>query len=264
MASSYLILWHPLLLLPWIKRVFRVDFPWDWLVWSPCCPRDSQESSPAPQFEGIIIQCAAFFTVQLSQPLEDHSLDSTDLCRQTNVSALQLSRFVLTLLPRRKRLLISWLQSPSAVILEPKNRKSVTTSTFPPPLCHEVMGPDAMIFVFLIFHFKPALSFSSFTLIKRLFSSFICSQLMSWLKFSGAATASRLNWFIHPIIVTPQMSTDYHISIRLCASSWYCHEEQDWESSCSLVEEVGDRHHKQVKKKICQRELEIMGSTAKL
>ena len=124
---------------------------------------------------------------------EDHSLDYTDLCRQRNVSAFQLSRFVLTLLPRSKRLLISWLQSPSAVILEPKKRKSGTTSTFPPPICHEVMGLDAMIFVFLIFHFKPALSFSSFTLIKRLFSSFICSQLMPWLKSSRPVTASRLN-----------------------------------------------------------------------
>ena len=59
-----------------------------------------------------------------------------------------LSRFVMAFLPRSKRLLISWLQSPSAVILEPKKIKSVTISIFSPSICHEVMGPDAMIFVF--------------------------------------------------------------------------------------------------------------------
>ena len=59
-----------------------------------------------------------------------------------------LSRLVITFLPRSKRLLISWLQSPSAVILEPQNIKSVTVSIVSPSICHEVMGPDAMIFVF--------------------------------------------------------------------------------------------------------------------
>ena len=59
-----------------------------------------------------------------------------------------LSRLVITFLPRSKRLLISWLQSPSEVILEPKKRKSVTISIVSPFICPEVMGPDAMIFVF--------------------------------------------------------------------------------------------------------------------
>ena len=59
-----------------------------------------------------------------------------------------LSSFVIAFLPRSKHLLISWLQSPSAVILEPKKIKLVTASTFPPSICHEVMGPDAMILVF--------------------------------------------------------------------------------------------------------------------
>ena len=59
-----------------------------------------------------------------------------------------LSRFVIALLPRSKRLLISWLQSPSAVILEPKKRKSVTVSIVSPSICHEVMGLDTRIFVF--------------------------------------------------------------------------------------------------------------------
>ena len=58
------------------------------------------------------------------------------------------SRFVIAFLPRSKRLLISWLQSPSAVILEPKNIKSDTVSTVSPSIYHEVMGPDAMILVF--------------------------------------------------------------------------------------------------------------------
>ena len=59
-----------------------------------------------------------------------------------------LSRFVIAFLPRSKRLLISWLQSPSTVILEPKKIKSVTISNVSPSFCHEVMGPDAMILVF--------------------------------------------------------------------------------------------------------------------
>jgi len=76
------------------------------------------------------------------------------LTRQTFVGKVmsllfnKLSRLVITFLPRRKRLLISWLQSPSAVILEPKKIKSATVSTVSPSIGHEVMGPDAMIFVF--------------------------------------------------------------------------------------------------------------------
>ena len=61
-----------------------------------------------------------------------------------------LSRLVITFLPRNKHLLNSWLQSPSAVILEPKIIKSVTVSIVSPSICHEVMGPDAMILVFFI------------------------------------------------------------------------------------------------------------------
>ena len=59
-----------------------------------------------------------------------------------------LSRLVITFLPRNKHLLISWLQAPSAVILEPRKIKSTTVSTVFPFICHEVMGPDAMILVF--------------------------------------------------------------------------------------------------------------------
>ena len=79
-----------------------------------------------------------------------------------------LSSFVIAFLPRSKHLLISWLKSPSAVILKPKEIKSVTLSIFSPSICHEVMGLDAMI---LVFWTKPAFSLSFFTFIKKLFSS---------------------------------------------------------------------------------------------
>ena len=81
-----------------------------------------------------------------------------------------LSRLVITFLPRSKRLFIS-LQSQSAVILEPRKIKSVTVSIVSPSICHEVIGLDAMIFVFWMLYFKPTFSCSSFTFIKRLFSS---------------------------------------------------------------------------------------------
>ena len=73
-----------------------------------------------------------------------------------------LSRFVVTFLRRSKRLLISWLQSPAAVILEPKKIKAVTVSIVSPSIGHEVMGLDAMI-IFLMLSFKPAFSLFSST-----------------------------------------------------------------------------------------------------
>ena len=82
-----------------------------------------------------------------------------------------LSMFVITFLPRSKRLLISRLQLPSAVILEPPRIKSVTVSIVSPSICHQVMGLDAMILVFCMLSFKTAFSLSAFTFIKRLFSS---------------------------------------------------------------------------------------------
>ena len=82
-----------------------------------------------------------------------------------------LSRLVITFPPRSKRLLISWLQSPSTAILEPPKIKSDTVSTVSPSISHEVMGPDAMIFIFRILSFKPTFSLSTYTFIKRLLSS---------------------------------------------------------------------------------------------
>ena len=82
-----------------------------------------------------------------------------------------LSSLFIAFLPRSKHLLISWLQSPSAVILGPKKIKSLTVSIVSPSMCHEMTGPDAKIFIFWVLTFKPAFSLSFFTYIKRLFSS---------------------------------------------------------------------------------------------
>ena len=85
---------------------------------------------------------------------------------------LTQSSFVIAFLPKSNYLVISWLQSPYTVILEPKKRKSVTSSTFSPSICHKVIKLDAMNLVFfLILSFKPTFSLSSLTLIKRFFSS---------------------------------------------------------------------------------------------
>ena len=88
-----------------------------------------------------------------------------------------LSRFVIAFLPRSKHLLISWLQSPSAVILELPKIKSATVSTVSPSIYHEVMGPDAMILIFWMLSFKPTFSLSSFIFIKRHFSSSLLSAI---------------------------------------------------------------------------------------
>ena len=88
-----------------------------------------------------------------------------------------LSRLVIDFLPKSKHLLISLLQLPSAVILEPKKMKSLTVSIVSPSICHEVTGPDAMIFVFCMLSFQAVFSLSSFTFIKRLFSSSLLSAV---------------------------------------------------------------------------------------
>ena len=96
-----------------------------------------------------ILHRSAFFMVQLSHPYmtAGKTIALTRRTFEIKVMSLlfnELSRF----LPRSRPLLISWLQSPSAVILEPKKIKSVTVSIVSPSICHEVMGPDAMILVF--------------------------------------------------------------------------------------------------------------------
>ena len=100
-----------------------------------------------------ILRLSAFFMVQLSQPhmTTRKTIASTMwtfVGRVTSLLFNTLSRFVMAFLPRSSHLLISWLQSPSTVILEPKKRKSVTTSTFSLYICHAEMGPGAMTLVF--------------------------------------------------------------------------------------------------------------------
>ena len=183
MPSSHLILCCPLLLLPPIPpriRVFSnestlrmrwpkywsfslsisksnehpglISFRMDWLdllaVQGTLKSLLQHYSSKAP-----ILQHSAFFTVQLSHPYMTTGKTIT-LPRQTFVGKVMsllfnvLSRLVITFLPRSKRLLISWLQSPSAVILEHRKIKSDTVSTVSPSIFLEVMEPDAMILVF--------------------------------------------------------------------------------------------------------------------
>ena len=108
-----------------------------------------------PQFESISSLILSLLNGPTLTSIDDywknHSFDYTDVCRQRNVSAFGYAvyhRFVIAFLPRGKCLLISWLQSPSAVILEPKKIKSVTVSTVSPSICHDVIGLDAMILVF--------------------------------------------------------------------------------------------------------------------
>ena len=94
-----------------------------------------------------ILWCSAFFTVQLPQ-LYINIGKTTALILWISVSRVMslffntLSMFVIAFLLRNNHSLISWLQSPSAMIVEPKKRKFVTVSTYSPPICHEVMGPD--------------------------------------------------------------------------------------------------------------------------
>ena len=102
--------------------------------------------------KALILPHSAFFMVQLSHPYMTTG-KTIALTRWTFVSKVMsllfnmLSRLVITFLPRSKYLLILWLQSPPTVILEPQKRKSDTFSTVSPSISHEVMGPDAMIFV---------------------------------------------------------------------------------------------------------------------
>ena len=206
MPSNHLILCHPLLLLPSIFpriRVFSNDsvlhnrwpkywgfsfnispsnkysglisFRMDWL--NLCAVQGTLKSLlQHHNSKASILRLSTFFMVQLSHPYMTTG-KTIALTRQTFVGKVMfllfnmLSGLVITLLPRSNCLLTSWLQSPSAVILEPPKIKSVTVSTVFPSICHEVMGPDAMILVFWMLSFKPTFSLSSFSFIKRLFSS---------------------------------------------------------------------------------------------
>ena len=130
------------------------------MVGSPCNPTDSQEYSPTPQLKTINSSVLSFLYCPTLPSIHDywkkHSIDWTDFVGKVMPLLFNmLSRLVmlsrlsrLLPLPRSKRLLISCLQSPSPVILEPPKIKSVTVSIVFPSVCHEVMGSDAMILVF--------------------------------------------------------------------------------------------------------------------
>ena len=143
-----------------------------------------------------ILWHSAFFIVQLLH-LYMTTGKTIALTRQTFVGKVisllfhMLSRFIIAFCSSSKRVLISSLKSPSAVIWEPRKIKSFTASIVSPSICHEVMGPDAMILVFCMLNFKPIFSLSSFTFIKRLFSFYslsairvVSSEYLSLLIFS--------------------------------------------------------------------------------
>ena len=190
MHSSHLILGRPLLLLPPIPpsiRVFsnestlRMRWPKYWTFSFSIIPSKGIPGLISFRMDWLdllavqgtlksllqhhnskasILQRSAFFTVQLSHPYMTTG-KTIALTRRTLVSKVMsllfnmLSRLVITFLPRSKRLLIAWLHSPSAMIWEPPKLKSDTVSTVPPSISHEVMGPDATIFVFWMLSFKP-------------------------------------------------------------------------------------------------------------
>ena len=124
--------------------------PLGWTGWISLQSKGSQESSPTPQFNSINFLVLSFLHSTTLTSIHDHWKNH----RRTFVGKVMsllfnvLPRLVITFLPRSKRLLILWLQSPSAVILEPHKIKSDTVSTVYLSICHEVMGPDTMILVF--------------------------------------------------------------------------------------------------------------------
>ena len=128
--------------------------PSEWSGWISLQSKGLSRVFSSPQFRSI--NSSVLNLLYGRTFWKKHSFDYTDLCLKV-ISSLfnMLSRFVTVFLPRSKRLLISWLQSPSSVILELRKMKSVTIFSFSPSVYHEVMGLDAMIFVFWLLSFKP-------------------------------------------------------------------------------------------------------------
>ena len=118
-------------------------------------------------FSNTTVQKHQFFGIQLYVPtltsVHDYWKKTWPWLDRLSLLFNMLSRLVIAFLPRSKRLFISWLQSPSAVIFEPKKIKFLTISVVSPSICHELMGPDAIILVFWMLNFKPTFSLSSFT-----------------------------------------------------------------------------------------------------
>ena len=168
--------------------------------------------------------------VQLSDPYMTTG-KTIDLTRWTFVGKVlallfnMLSRLVIAFLPRSKCLLISWLQSPSAVILGPMKIKSISLSIVSSSICHEVMGLNAMISVFWMLSFKPAFSLSSFTFIKRLFSSSLLSAI--WVVSSAHL---RLLLVLHPAQHFPWCTLHSR-----CQQIWKTQQwPQDWKGQFSF------------------------------
>ena len=138
-------------------------FPLGWTGWI-----SLQSKALSRIFSNTTVRRHQFFSAQLSLWFNSHIhtwlLEKPQLSLYRPLSARwclffnTLSRLVIAFLPRSKHLLISWMQSPSAVILEPKSIKCVTVSTGSPSICHQMMEPDAMIFVFWMLRFKLAFS----------------------------------------------------------------------------------------------------------
>ena len=152
-------------------------FPLGWTGWISLQSKGLSKSSPTPQFKSINSLVLSFLYSPTLISIHDYWKNPIALIRWTFVGKVmsllfnKLPRLIITFLPRSKHLLILWLQSPSAVILEPPKIKSATVSIVSPSTWHEMMGPDAMILVFWMLSFKPSFSLSSFTFIKTLFSS---------------------------------------------------------------------------------------------
>ena len=149
--------------------IFRTDFLLDGLAGSPCCPSDYQESFPTPplMFKSIsfLALSCLYSPALMSRVTTGKTIALTRWTFEGRVISLlynMLSWLVITFLPRSKRLLISRLQSPSAVILELKKIKSVAVSIVSPSICHEMMGPNAVILIFWMLSFKPTFSLFHF------------------------------------------------------------------------------------------------------
>ena len=158
--------------------------------------------------------------IALTIPLFDYTGCNIllDLCSDRVFSTQ--SRFVIAFLPRSKHLLISWLQSPSEVILEPKKIKSVTVSTFSTSICHEVTGPDATIFIFWMLSFKPAFSLSFFTFTQRHFSSSSLSAIrVVSSAYWGYWYFSQQSWF--QFVLHPAQRFSWHF-IKRCGRAKHC------------------------------------------
>ena len=155
---------------------------------------------------------SAFFAVQLWHPYMTTGKTIaltrwTFVCKVMSLLFNVLSRFVTDFLPRSKCLLISWLQSPSAVILEPKKIKSLTLSIVSPSIFHDVMGPGAIISVFWMLSFKPAFKLSSFTFIHRFFSF----SSLSAIRMVSCAYP-RLLIFLPTVLITAVLRPGWHFT----------------------------------------------------